>query len=265
MLTLIISKIVGLQDVTSNLLEFKSIKNKSFSWKIPGFPVMEIEFTEATCIWNGQRKTILLKKKHNIKRHDKVTCTSCCTISVNGVNREVIWKWQHDDKNDQNAEQQRQEEEDKDEETDHEEEEDDEGDDDVEEEELILHTVPFKVMGVTYSVEAQRHLEKVYTKWTEMKDKVQTKVEPEPSNNFDANAIVVLFKYEQNWVKLGYIAAELTKYVHLALQNGSLTAVAIKHIKFCTTYMKVGFYMTLELTKKGEWDSVVCKASKKVR
>lgn len=102
-------------------------------------------------------------------------------------------------------------------------------------------------------------------KWADIKGTVDAKVEPEPFNKYDSNAIVISLKYEQNWEKIGYIASELTKYVHQAMQNGSLTAVKIKHIKFRTTYMKVGFYVTLELTKRGEWDCAVCKASKKVQ
>lgn len=191
---------------------------------------MELEFKEATCTWNRQSKTVLLNKEDNIKLHENVSCSSYCIITVNGVKREVVWKWKYvtsagEDKNDERDEQRQ---------VDDDEEEDDKCDD-------SLHTVPFKVIGAAYLKVAQRLLEKLYMKWVDMKDKVEAKEEPEPFNKYDSNTIVVSLKYEQK-----------QKQKHQFLQNGNLTAVAIKHIKFRTAYMKVGFYVTLENRRKGQ-------------
>ena len=41
--------------------------------------------------------------------------------------------------------------------------------------------------------------------------------------------------------------------------------VTVKHIKFRTSYLKVGFYITINITRKGEWEPEVIRATKKVQ
>ena len=52
---------------------------------------------------------------------------------------------------------------------------------------------------------------------------------------------------DYHYVLVGYIASELTKYVHLFLGTPELD-VSVKRIRFCTTFYKIGFYFTIEIT-----------------
>ena len=89
---------------------------------------------------------------------------------------------------------------------------------------------------------------------------------PEPENAYDNKAIAVAIKFiNDDWCKVGYIAAERTKYLHAVWSDGLDFEVNVKHIKFRTSYMKVGFYMTINLAKKGEWEPEVIRAAKKVQ
>lgn len=78
-------------------------------------------------------------------------------------------------------------------------------------------------------------------------------------------AIAVSIKYKDDWCKVGYIAAELTKYLHKVWSDGLDFEVTVKQIKFRTSYLKKGFYITINLTRKGEWEPEVVRAAKKVQ
>ena len=67
-------------------------------------------------------------------------------------------------------------------------------------------------------------------------------------------------------MKIGYIAKELTQFLHPLSKCGYryLTNVSLKHIKFRTSYLRPGFYATIQITRKGQWEKSVIKASKRV-
>ena len=216
-------------------------------WKIPCFPVMEVEFKRGWAIINGQRQKILLSKDNSrLKCPVTVRCTSHCTITIRGENFFVMWTHQ-------------------------------EIKEATSSEQLDLiptnqnsnvhvkHTLPFKVMGVAYSKEAQDYLEAAYDHLYVTKGLVHAKVFPEPENAHDNKAVAVSIKYKDDWCKVGYIAAELTKHLHAVWSDGLDFEVTVKHIKFRTSYLKVGFYITINLTRKGEWEPEVIRAAKKVQ
>lgn len=118
-------------------------------------------------------------------------------------------------------------------------------------------------MGVAYSKEAQDHLEAAYDHLYIAKKIVYAKLFPEPENAHDNKAIAVSIKYNDDWCKVGHIAAELTKYLHAVWSDGLDFEVTVKHIKYRTSYLKVGFYITINLTKKGEGEPEVIRAAKK--
>ena len=67
---------------------------------------------------------------------------------------------------------------------------------------------------MAYSKEAQDHLEAAYDHLYIAKEIVYAKLFPEPENAHDNKAIAVSIMYNDDWCKVGYIAAELTKYLH---------------------------------------------------
>lgn len=66
-------------------------------------------------------------------------------------------------------------------------------------------------------------------------------------------------------MKVGYIARELTRYSHPLLANGNIVTVNVKHIKFYIVYMRVGYYITINIAKKGQWEEQVIRASLQVK
>lgn len=228
----------------------EKLEDGLFKWKIPCFPVMEVEFKHAWVIINGKHQKILLSKDSSrLKCPVSVRCTSHCTITIKSQNFFVMWNYQ-DIKDTTSAEL-----------------------NDPEQLDLIpiyqhsnvTHTLPFKVMGVAYSKEAQDHLEAAYDHLYVAKKIVYAKLLPEPENVHDNKAIAVSIKYNGDWCKVGYIAVELTKYLHSVWSDGLDFEVTVKHIKFRTTYLKVGFYITINLTRKGEWEPEVIRAAEKVQ
>ena len=129
----------------------------------------------------------------------------------------------------------------------------------------ITHTLPFKVIGVAHSLNTQNHLELCLERLTEEPDSVQVRVNPEPENEKDKNAISVQVNYSNEWNHVGYIASELTHYVHNALESNLLIECRIQHIKFRVHFYRPGFYMKLLITRQGEWEPLVLHKSKSVR
>lgn len=228
----------------------EKLEDGLLKWKIPCFPVMAIEFILAWAIINGQRQKILLSKASSrLKCPVNVRCFSHCTITIHSEIFLVMWNYQ-EIKDTTSAELNNPEQSDL---------------FPMYQQSDVKHTLPFKVMGVAYSKEAQDHLEAAYDHLYVAKKIVHARVFPEPENAHDKNAIAVSIKYSDDWCKVGYIATELTKYLHAVWFDGLDFEVTVKHIKFRTSYLKVGFYITINLTRKGEWEPEVIKAPKKVQ
>ena len=70
--------------------------------------------------------------------------------------------------------------------------------------------------------------------------------------------------YGTGWVKVGYIAKELTRFIHPLIAEEKIVRVDVKHIKFYIVYMRVGYYITITISRKGQWEQQVVMASKRV-
>ena len=92
---------------------------------------------------------------------------------------------------------------------------------------------------------------------------VQANLRPGPTNDYDSNAILVEINYGEGFKPVGYIARELTRLLNPLLGN-QIVSVGIKHIKFRTTFLNIGYYITIIITKKGPWDNSI-KKSKSVK
>ena len=89
-------------------------------------------------------------------------------------------------------------------------------------------------------------------------------IKPEPENDYDSNAIAVLLNYGSGWYTVGYIAKELANEIHPLLKTSNIK-VEISHIRFRLTYLLIGYYLTLNITRKGQWSPKVISASKTVQ
>ena len=124
-----------------------------------------------------------------------------------------------------------------------------------------IHTCAFKVLGTCHSTERQTILEEADEHLHEYNRPVDVSLEKEPDNIYDENAIAVFIRNDVAWHKAGYIASQLTQHVSPFMTGRDL---CVKHIKLCTTYSRIGFYITINLSKKGAWHPTVVKASKSV-
>ena len=126
------------------------------------------------------------------------------------------------------------------------------------------HTLSFKVMGTCFSEERQRVLEEAYELLYKHNRPVFVEIDADPDNENDPQAIAVTLNYghDNNYHTVGYIVKELTKYLHPVLTT---LKVNVNKIKFCTTFLRIGFYITIDITKIGAWEDEVVRASKYVK
>ena len=129
--------------------------------------------------------------------------------------------------------------------------------------EATVHTLPFKVLGTCYSTSRQEALKEAFEHMYGQNRHISVKLESEPCNTVDSRAIAVFIKSSADYKKVGYIASELTQFVHPLLEEQSLE-VSVRAIRFCATFLMIGFYLTIDITKRGLWERAVIKASRKV-
>ncbi|KAJ7324075.1 Rad2 nuclease [Desmophyllum pertusum] len=240
-----------------------SIDSRQFAWKIPSFPVLSVNFLRADIMVNGKKMNGLLKQDtlQLLGKNYPVTvnCSSSCNITIAEEDFFVVWEFSNIDEtcaHDINYDS-----EEEDEEEDNEEIENEYQEYDPQAEE-ITHTLPFKVMGVAYNTAYQNHLEAAKEAGPAF---VSAKIESETENPYDCNAIAVFINYGSAWEKIGYIAKELTRYIHPLLDNGKIVSVRVQHVTFRMSYLKVGYYIAIEITRKGQWEQKVLRASQKVK
>lgn len=239
------------------IIDITSIENTNIPWTIPDFPVVTITFKKVQYCTESQQNEIGLVNYTDSILPGKYMCTKHCTIKLTPatdnaiVSRSytVLWELKricqtktttvnavaHKAKGhtmEQCASNER-------------------------------HTLPFKVLGTCYSKERQLSLEKAFD-YMEANRPVFADLVHEPDNTHDPNAIAVYISFEGDYEKVGYLPRELTCFVHPLLQKPELD-VQVKKIRFRTSYLRVGFYLTLDITKNGAWDDVVVAASKNAR
>lgn len=223
-----------------------SIADTWFSWTVPAFPVMSIEFKRVDVLLDSGNTIGLIRRETNILP-GKFKCTSHYNITVLGIEYIVLWELSSISDAEtgtgcaapvavrQNSEEM--------------------------EIENAVHTCPFKVLGTCHSTERQTILEEAYKYLHEYNRPVYVDLEKEPENIHDENAIAVYVQTEGAWHKVGYIASELTQYVSPCMNEPDFD-VCVKHIKLRTTYRRIGFYITIDLSKKDSWHPNVVKAGK---
>lgn len=243
-------------------------KGEEICWTVPCFPVLDIEFTKVKIVLDekqcwGLMRTADIAEIEQFPTENILSWRNC-KINIDEFNFVVIWKW----------EMQKQLPEDWEEisesesncssisETDLSSEADTDREDTVP---FITHTLPFKVLGVAHTKEHQDHLMKAKLKMGESKESVSAHIVPEPDNEKDSHAISVMLDYGQGQCRVGYIARELTKFIHPLLANKKIINVRIQKITFRTTWQRMGLYVTLHITRNGEWEPFVVSAARHVK
>ena len=239
-------------------MKILTVDPTNLTWTIPCFPVLSVDFQRATFLLNGKQVQGLIKFGAVLGDHFpiEVMCLSSCHINIENEDLLVVWDFTSlhtaatEDLNCENSD------------GGEDQEEESISDEEDPETDQVNHCLPFKVMGVTYNSTYQKHLEAAKAVGV---DSVIAKIEGEPENEHDSNAIAVFIDYGSGWAKIGYIAKELTRFIHPLLKTHSVISIDVKHIKFCIVYSRVGYYITINVTRKGQWEEKVIRASKKVK
>lgn len=120
----------------------------------------------------------------------------------------------------------------------------------------IEHRVTFKCIGCTKEQPYQQALIRAAQLRREG-TKVEVKVEPEPTNPFDAKAIQVKCKVDGEWKRIGYLVSEVLDEVHKALNTNRIVSVDFEWIKLIVVWRTPGWYAGVNITRKGEWSKTV--------
>ena len=220
------------------------VVQQPFTWTIHSFAVLDIIFRRGVAIERAHNQHVLFNAEGAIGLtvQKKISCTKWCFVTIEEITYLVVWKF------------------------------------DIlpafkcgpttENESLTIaddntkHILPFKVLGVSYK-NRQIHL-KCASEKLERNEEVQIKIEPDPDNDHDKNAIAVLINYGSGWIIVGYIPSELTCYLHPLIESNSIV-VTISHILLRVIFMLTGYYLTINITRKGQWCPQVITASKRVK
>ena len=222
-------------------------------WTIPDFPVVTINFKKVTFKQGDKNNTGLVNGAETFAP-TKYTCTKHCTIKLHDEEEyTVLWELRPliQKKTLKKFTTAR-----------------DESTKPVANKEYLnqvqeKHTLVFKVLGTCFSKERQTHLEMAY-ECMERNIHVFIDLVPEPENTHDPNAIAVCIMSQDEFEKVGYIPRELTGFIHPLILTGDME-VCVKSIRFRTNYLRVGYYLTINITKTGLWDDAVVAACKNIR
>ena len=126
-------------------------------------------------------------------------------------------------------------------------------------------TLVFKCIGATRETTYQDALERVRD-LMECGEVVPVKIEPEPSNVWDPNAIAFKCMIDNSYVRIGYVIREVVTEVKDALDTNSIVNVKFSWVKYIThwSYSGHGFYAGISITRKGRWSknaTVKCSSS----
>ena len=230
--------------VQQKMMIIDTLDKDTFTWTVPSFPVIDINFRRSVAIVRGHNQHVLFNAEDAVAltAQQKISCNKWCFVTIEEINYLVVWKFEilptltHEPRA--------------------------ENDNKTTADVNTNHTLPFKVLGVSYK-NRQIHL-KCASEKLKRNEEVQIKIEPDPDNDHDKNAIAVLINYGDGWKIVGYIASELTCHLHPLIENDSII-VMISHIRFKVTYMLTGYYLTIHITRKGQWCPQVIAASKNVK
>ena len=83
------------------------------------------------------------------------------------------------------------------------------------------------------------------------------RLRPDPTNEKDGNTIAIDIDHGSGYVNVGYIASELTKYLHPLITTGKIVDVSVKHIIFRVHFARMGYSPKILIKRKGAWEKFV--------
>ena len=116
------------------------------------------------------------------------------------------------------------------------------------------HTVTFKCIGSTYDQIAQESLSKA-SKLLRNGTNVQTKLQPEPTNQYDNRAIAFMCYVDNKWQRIRYVVRECLEHVHKVLSGNQILSVKLCWAKYLVCWARSGpsYYAGINISIRGEW------------
>ena len=122
----------------------------------------------------------------------------------------------------------------------------------------ITHSVIFKCIGQLKENRYQELLA-IASKKMKQSEVIPVKLQKEPDNQYDAQAIAFMCKAESTFERIGYVVKEALPDVHKAMDENKVLQVKFDHIKFVVHYKRPGWYAGITITRNGEWSNTVLR------
>ena len=123
----------------------------------------------------------------------------------------------------------------------------------------ITHSVTFKCIGQLKEFRYQELLA-IASKKIKQGEVVPVKLQKEPENRYDAQAIAFMCKAETTFERIGYVVKEALPDVHKAMDENKVLQVQFDHIKYVVHYKSPGWYAGITITRNGEWSNTVLRS-----
>lgn len=125
----------------------------------------------------------------------------------------------------------------------------------------VESTLTFKCMGATKTSNHQNALEAAEVRLA-MGYNVPVKLEKEPDNPRDKNAVAFKCCIDEQWRRIGYVAAECAEEVNTALTLNKITEVKFAWVRYILHWPRCGpgTYAGINITKQGTWSDTARRA-----
>lgn len=124
------------------------------------------------------------------------------------------------------------------------------------------HTVTFKCIGANRDSSQQNAL-RVAAENIRAGLNIPVRLNPEPDNPADSNAIAFQCFVQEKWQRVGYVVREALPYVHDAMRDNVILSVEFGWVRYllCWSRCGPGFYAGINISKQGEWSRTVVRAA----
>ena len=92
---------------------------------------------------------------------------------------------------------------------------------------------------------------------------ILVKLEKEPSNPYDSNAIAFMCLTKNNWERIGYVVSEALADVNEAISNNKILKTFFSWLKYIVYYKQPGWYAGISVTRSGSWPRTVMQSCAK--
>lgn len=123
----------------------------------------------------------------------------------------------------------------------------------------ITHSVVFKCIGATKEMRYQELLA-LASRRMRNGELVPVKLQKEPGNPFDSNAVAFMCQADTDWERIGYVVSEALPDVNNAMDNDKIIKVYFDWIKYVVYFKYPGWYAGITVTRNGNWSNIVTQS-----